>query len=164
MKFGWKLFRLACFVQMLIAVMYGFLSLINTFREGDVNYFIQAIAFFFITWFAVFSVQTLNEHYPDIPVGGKTKSVFNWLFLINFLLLAFLFGLWIREYQTLEAMAAVIKQPFLKIPGKWFSDLVFQTAMVLLQILMLYGMYSLRILLHRNFNKKTFEFEEQAAR
>jgi len=149
---------------MLIAVMYGFLSLINTFREGDVNYFIQAIAFFFITWFAVFSVQTLNEHYPDIPVGGKTKSVFNWLFLINFLLLAFLFGLWIREYQTLEAMAAVIKQPFLKIPGKWFSDLVFQTAMVLLQILMLYGMYSLRILLHRNFNKKTFEFEEQAAR
>jgi len=33
-----------------------------------------------------------------------------------------------------------------------------------LQILMLYGMYSLRILLHRNFNKKTFEFEEQAAR
>ena len=160
MKFGWKLFRIVCFLQLLTSVLYGFIALISTFREGDLNYLIQAAAFFLMAWFAGFAVQTLNEHYPDVPVSGKTKSTFNWLFLLNFLLLAFLFGLLIREYRALEKIAVLINRKVWNLPSEMFTELIAYTAMLVFQILILYGMYSLRVLLFRNYHKKTFEFEE----
>lgn len=163
MKIGWKLFRVACFVQLLIAVMYGLLSLISTFKEGDLNFLIQTFAFFLIAWFAAFSVQTVNEHYPDVVISGRTKSVFNWLFLLNFLLLAFLFAQFIREYRALERVAELMHQHVLQLKSDMYPELIANGLMILLQAIILYGMYSLRLLLYRNFHKKTFEFEERSA-
>lgn len=163
MKIGWKLFRVACFVQLLIAVMYGLLSLISTFKEGDLNFLIQTFAFFLIAWFAAFSVQTVNEHYPDVVISGRTKSVFNWLFLLNFLLLAFLFAQAIREYTSIKYMAKIYRMNFIKMDFSFYIELIIAAIMIFLQLTMLYGMYSLRLLLYRNFHKKTFEFEERSA-
>jgi len=53
-------------------------------------------------------LNVLNNNYPDKPITGRQKNVFNWLFLLNFLLVAFLFGVLFAEYRELHPIANLI--------------------------------------------------------
>ncbi|HEX7847268.1 MAG TPA: hypothetical protein VF476_15820 [Chitinophagaceae bacterium] len=160
MPIGWHIFRIICLLQMLAGCFFTFSCFIGFFNYPNVIDFLQAIAFGFITSFAVFALNLLNRNYPDKPVAGKQKTAFNWLFLINFLLLAFLFGWFFSAYQVLQTVATLTGKGIFAVPFRvWLPALVF-TAMLLFQFILLYGLYILRRLLYLNFfDQQQFEFE-----
>ena len=94
------LFRIVCFLQMLITVFLTFTSVISLFSTGRLYFVIESLAFMLMAALAILGLTLMSTHYPDKPVTGKQKSVFNWLFLLNFLLLAFVFALFFFKPET----------------------------------------------------------------
>ena len=92
-KTSWKLFRIVCIIQMILVALQLMISFSNFFNTG----------FFFITLvkvvlyagvfvFVYMGLSLINYNFPDIPLTVRQKRFFNWLFIINFLLIAFLFA------------------------------------------------------------------------
>jgi hypothetical protein len=162
MKTNWLLFRIICFLQMLAATYFSFASLINYFGHGNAVNLLAIIAFTLIASFAIFALNLLNTNYPDKPVAGKQKSVFNWLFLLNFLVIAFLFAYFFSGYRMLRSLSTLMNRPVSSLPFQfWWPTVVFMI-MIIFQFILLYGMYSLRRLLYLNFfSHQQFEFEDQ---
>ena len=162
MSIGRQLFRIICILQMLVTVYLGFISLTSLIRSGSFYYMLEAIFFFLIASLAIFGLNLLHTNYPNRPVMGKQKSVFNWLFLFNFLLLAFLFGVFFSEYRLLNTLREFSGKPLLSLPFKTLLPLLTALTILVFQFIILYGMYTLRIELYVNFNRnKQFEFEEE---
>lgn len=160
MTAGWKLFRIICILQMIIAT----LLLLNTFFE-----FIQSpsfggifrmLLFLLIMLLTILAVNMLNKNYPDNPVTGSQKRSFNRLFLLNFLFLAVLFGLVFGETGDVRQLAHITGKPVFQLPFGFFIMMIVYIVMLIFQFIILYGLYVLRRLLYQNFNKRRFEFEE----
>ena len=162
MPFSWQLFRIICFLQMLAATYFSFTSLISFFNYGGFPDILETIAFALIASFAIFAMNLLNTNYPDKPVAGKQKSAFNWLFLLNFLLLAFLFALFFSTYRMMNVISQFSGHSIFSLSFRfWWLILIF-TLMIIFQFSILYGLYILRRLLYLNFfQNKQFEFEGQ---
>lgn len=161
MSNSWKAFRVVCLLQMLIAVYYVFEHTIKLFVSGSAFYFLEAIFFALIGALAVLGMSLLNANYPDRPVMGKQKAAFNWLFLVNFLLIAYLFGLLFAEYRGLRLYTFFLNMSVLGLPARLLMPLLVRFAILVFQFIILFGLYSLRLELHRNFfEKNQFEFEE----
>jgi len=160
MPVSWKLFRVICFLQMLLTVFIAIISLINLFKYGGFIFLFHCFAFVLMTCLSVLAINLLNNNYPDKPVAGKQKSAFNWLYLLNFLLLAFIFGLIFSEYRDLNKISflwggSVFSMPFSLLEGLYSYSLV-----LIFQFVILYGLYNLRRELYLNFfRNKQFEFE-----
>lgn len=161
MSIGWHIFRILCLLQMLAAAFFSFTSLINFFNYGRFVYLFETLAYAMIASFAAFSLNLVNTNYPDKPVAGKQKSVFNWLYLFNFLLLAFLFAQFFSAYRLVEAFSAFTDHNIFAVSfSLWLPALVFGV-MLLFQFILLYGLYILRRLVYLNFfSRQQFEFEE----
>jgi hypothetical protein len=105
----------------------------------------------------ILGINLVNNNYPEEPVEGRQKKVFNRLFLLNFILLTFLFGFIIAEIRSLNQFAGDLGTTFFKIPLSLFLMLVVYLAMVIFQLFILYGLYQLRLELHSNFMKRKFD-------
>ena len=160
MPLNWQLFRIVCLLQAAGAIYYFFRAMIGMFDKGDTLYIFSFFCFAVIGAFAVFAFNLINSNYPDKPVAGKQKSWFNWLFLLDFLLLAFLFSLFfstLRDYNYLRSLV-----PDFMIPSSWKWVLGSTALMIIFQLILLFGLYNLRRLLFINAYKiKQFEFEEK---
>jgi hypothetical protein len=164
MPAAWNLFRIVCFLQMLLTLYFSFTSLISTFIQDDVVYFFQFLAFILITCLAVLGINVLNSNYPDKPVAGRQKAIFNWLFLLNFLLLAFLFGLLFSEFRELRMVGQLTGRAVFSLPSDMLIILYINFVMLVFQIIILNGLYTLRKKLYLNFiRNKEFEFEKDAS-
>ena len=108
----------------------------------------------------ILAIHLLNNNYPDVPVTGKQKANFNRLFLINFLFLAFLFGIVFAEYREVQSWSELIDKSFFDLPFEMYIGLLSSTGILILQLTILYGLYELRRELYTNFMKKEFEFEK----
>lgn len=164
MGLSWQLYRLICLLQMLATTFFTFTSLISLFNTGRIYYFLETIFFVLMAVLSIFALNLVNTNYPDKPVAGKQKNVFNWLFLINFFLLAFLFGLFFAEYRSLELLGSITGSAAFSLPFRFLVPLLFKSAVLIFQLLILYGLFNLRRELYRNFFvNKQFEFEDGAA-
>jgi hypothetical protein len=134
--------------------------LINLIGDGLFSAFIRILLFMCIFLLTILAIHILNNNYPDVPVTGKQKTNFNRLFLINFLFLAFLFGIVFAEYREVQAWSALIGKPFFQLPLEAYIGLLSSTGILFLQLIILYGLYELRRELYINFMKKEFEFEK----
>jgi hypothetical protein len=121
----------------------------------------RVLVYMLIVSIAVLAINILNNNYPDTPVTGKQKSTFNWLFLLNFLFLAFLFGFIIAEYRSLKELAVLFQKNFISLPAGLLINFIAQFLLLLFQMIMLYGLYSLRRSLYDNFSRQQFEFEKE---
>jgi len=157
----WKFFGLICVLQLLATAFFSITSFINLLQLGLFYFLLQTIAFVLMTWLTILALNILNNNYPDVPVGGRQKTIFNWLFLLNFLLLAFLFGLVIAEYKNLKALTNLLDRSIFSLPFKWLLPFFIYSIILVFQFIILYGLYAIRIELYRNFMKKQFEFEER---
>jgi hypothetical protein len=160
MPINWQLFRVACLLQMLLTTYFFFKSLVVLFYDGGFSFSFQTLFFALICIFSVFALNLVNTNYPNQPVIGKQKTWFNWLYLLNFLLLAFLFGslfsIW-RTYKQFYSLFADLVQ----VPSRLKFILTTTILMLILQFVLLFGLYSLRRLLYSNAqNRSQFEFEE----
>lgn len=108
---------------------------------------------------AIFGINLVNTNYPDKPVAGRQKSVFNWLFLLNFLLLAFLFALFFSSYNQLKIISTLLGRSFFSLPVRMLLTFLNPFTILAFQFIILYGLYTLRRKLYENFNARQFEFE-----
>ncbi len=161
MKISWQLYRLICLLQMLATTFFTFTSLISLFNTGRLYYFWETIFFVLMAALSIFALNLVNTNYPDKPVAGKQKNVFNWLFLINFFLLAFLFGLFFAEYRSLGLLRSITGGSLFSVPFRFLVPLLINSVVLIFQLLILYGLFNLRRELYSNFFvNKQFEFED----
>ena len=153
-------FRLICVAQLILAAWYGIIELLNLFSAGEFGYLVQAACYFFIGWLPVFALSLLSSNYPDKPVVGGQKKVFNRLFIVNFLLLCFLFAFIFDQYRNLSVLAKYTNVSFFGLPVDFYIKFFLYTCMLIFHFLILYGLYHLRVSLADNFANKKFEFEK----
>jgi hypothetical protein len=159
MSLRWKLFRAICIVQMIAAAVILLETLFNFFRYALWSGVIGLVVYTAMLLLTILAVNLLNNNYPDEPIEGRQKKNFNRLFLINFLFLAFLFGFIIGEYKSLIKLADATNQGMFSMPAGIFIMLVIYILLLIFQLVILYGLYKLRLELYSNFTKRKFEFE-----
>ena len=161
MSTRWKLFKVMCFLQMLATTYFAISALVRFVQLGEFYFLVYVICFGLITWQAIFALQLLNSNYPDRPVAGTQKSVFNWLFLLNFGMLALLFALFFKDLRVLKTLT-IIFGSISRVPARFIFLLSWNFAVLIFQFLILYGLYVLRRELYANFFRhKQFEFENE---
>lgn len=146
----WKLFRLLCVVQLIVVL---YLLVLNTARLFSATRtwtdFIGVIAYLTVFLFVCQGLAILSDNYPNTPLSQPQKRRFNLLFLLNFLLIAFLFAKTVNIWQTLPFVSIG-----LLIKNNLFINFVFillQTIFVFIfHLAFLYGMYRLRQQIHTN--------------
>jgi hypothetical protein len=136
--------------------------LFNFFRFASWSSLIGFTVFLSILLLTILAVNLLNNNYPDEPVEGRQKKSFNRLFLINFLFLAPLFGFEIAEFRSLSQLANLTSKQLFELPFSIFLMLINYSGVLILQLLILYGLYKLRIELYQNFTRREFEFERSS--
>ena len=159
MPFHWKLFRTICIAQLIAAAFNILDTLFNFFRYASWSGLIGLALFLAIMLLAVLAIHLLNNNYPDEPVEGKQKKSFNRLFLINFLSLSFLFGFIISEFRSLNHLTTITGKTFFDFSFGIFMMLFIYVGMLIFQLIILYGLYKLRLELYSKFMKRKFDFE-----
>lgn len=164
MPLRWKLFRIVCILQMLSASVFAIIGLINLFKSGGFSAIITILLFLLIFLQTILAINILNNNYPDTPVTGRQKTNFNWLYLLNFLFLVFLFGFIFSEYRQLHSLSVLIGKSIFELPFEFFIYLITHLIILIFQFIILYGLYQLRRELYFNFMKKQFDFEKDQLR
>jgi len=160
----WKLFRPLCLFQIIAAAIPCASALFSAFISGFSLYYIfESFAFFMVMMLANLGINLVYNNYPDQPVVDRQKKRFNWLFLINLLLLVFLFAHVFAEYSHLKALMELTGS-FSKLPALVWLSFGLYVLILIFELIILYGLYELRLLLYYNFSKKEFEFEKKIAK
>jgi hypothetical protein len=146
--------RVICVIQLVIAVSKSFTSLISLFADWEFIYLFQSVGFAVIAALPVQVFIILSTNYPDRIIEGRQKKKFNRLFLINFLLIAFLFGFIFYDYRQMKTGLGII-DPF---P---FINFFISVTMLAFQLVILYGLIWLRSTIYDNVMQKQFDFEMQ---
>lgn len=146
----WKIFRSVCIVQLILVAFKGILSFSQLFYSGNkLISSIDVIAYTLVFLFVYQGLSMLNYNYPDIPLSPKQKRSFNILYLLNFILIAFLFAQVVNSWWLV---------PFVfnseKISNKvWYTltvQLLFSWAVFVIHLVFLAGMYQLRRFIYKN--------------
>jgi len=138
-RFWLIVLRIICIIQLLIAIFQCLASLIG-FIGGEFIFLLQAIAFALIAALPVFTFAIINNNFPDQPIEGKQKRNFNRLFLINILLISFLFAFVFRDYKDgirLSNLTGIGSGSFLI----YFISFIFSCIELLFHFSILYGLY-----------------------
>ena len=144
------LFRIVCFMQLLLTAFLTFTSLITFVRIGRFYFLLESIFFMLMASLAILGLQLLYNNYPDKAVAGRQKAAFNWLYLANFLLLAFLFGLVFSEWNEIELMSILLDTRPVSLPFNIWIPFLINVCLLAFQFIILYGLYVLRRQLYIN--------------
>jgi hypothetical protein len=145
---------------MLIAIVQCFTSLFGLLTGGGFMLLLQAIAFGFIAALPILTFTIYNKNYPDRRIEGSQKKYFNCIFLINFLLIAFLFGFIFRDYRD----AILQSRSFGSGSGPdqvFFIPFILSCCILIFHFSILYGLYWLRREINYNTSSKQFDFEDE---
>lgn len=156
----WKLFRVLCILQMIAAGLAVLETIFSFFIYANWPALVKICVHVAIMFLASLGLNLVNQNYPDEPVAGRQKKTFNRLFLINFLFLSFLFGFVIGEFRDISDLAILIGKDRLSLPFRLYFGLIFYLILLLFQMLILFGLFTLRVELAANFSKRKFDFEE----
>ncbi|HYE55951.1 MAG TPA: hypothetical protein VD996_13965, partial [Chitinophagaceae bacterium] len=128
------------------------LSMLGFARMSDL---IRMFCFVSMTLFAGLGVAIVNYNYPDVLIEGRRKKYFNILYLINFILVAFLLGMLILDFRIV-AFYYNFKIPFSSFILT-FGWLIIRVTIFVLQLVILYGMFRLRRTIYRNYVRNVQE-------
>lgn len=154
--------RVICIIQALVSIVLCISSVLSLFMGNGIMSLLQAIAFGFIAALPIFTFTIYNNNYPDKLIEGSRKKYFNRIFLINFLLIAFLFGFVFRDYRdaSLQSKAFGLESgPSLF----FFIPFIVSCFVLLFHFGILYGLYWLRQHINNNVSRKQFDFEDENA-
>jgi hypothetical protein len=157
---SWKLFRALCIVQLILVAFKGIYSFSHLFfGTNKLVSSIDMIAYALVFIFVYQGLSMLNYNYPDIPLSPKQKRSFNILYLINFILIAYLFAQVVNNWWILPY---VFKSGIIK--NYWYimgSQLLSPWLIFIIHLVFLGGMYNLRRLIHQNTISSWYEQFEQ---
>lgn len=157
MKFWLIILRIICGLQLLIAVFKCFTSLTSFLTDWEFIYLFQAVAFAFIAAMPVQVFIILANNYPDKIIEGKRKKNFNRVFLVNFLLIAFLFGFVFKGFTQ----GPLVSEQTGLIDPLFFFNLYNSIVMLVFQFIILYAMFWLRSHIFNNVMQNQFDFETE---
>jgi len=151
--------RIICILQALIAIFLCFASLFSLLTDGGFMSFLEALSFAFVAALPILAFTIYNNNYPDKLIEGRQKKYFNRIFLINFLLIAMLFGFVFRDYKDAVMISNL---PGFK-SGSYLFFIPFMVSCIVLifHFCILYGLYWLRRHINNNVSSKQFDFEEE---
>lgn len=109
----------------------------------------ETLAYGIMFIFVYMGLSLLNYNYPDQPLTPKQRRNFNWLFLVNFLLVAYLFGQLISEWRRVIPWITLVEGSF-RVYLSLLTMLVMNFVIFILHIVFLGGMYQLRRVIHQN--------------
>lgn len=158
-RFWLIMLQIICILQTLIAIVRCFTSLFGLLMGGGFMLLLQAIAFGFITALSILTIAIYNNNYPDKPVEGRQKKYFNRIFLINFLLIAFLFGFVFRDYHDAILQSGSLDS--VSEPLVFFVPFIISCSILIFHFSILYGLYWLRRQINNNISPKQFDFEDE---
>lgn len=154
----WRIFKALSIVQMILVLLMLVISESGIFYGEKIAWrFFEAICYGIMMIFLYQGFSILNDNYPDTPLSLKQKRNFNVLFLLNFLLIAFLFAKVIVQWRVASTNLGAFSWDtrgllFLLLP------LIFAVLVFVLNIVHLGGMYKLRRMINDN-NEKKFDEE-----
>lgn len=159
-KFWLILLRIVCIIQLILAVFQCFFSLIGLL-SGQFIFLLQAIAFALIALLPIFTFILIGNNFPDKIIAGKQRKNFNRIFLINFLMIAFLFGFFFRDLRHVQAIVKGTDLSIFQLNIFFLGGLIISFIMLLFHFFILYGLYWLRSHINYNATRKQFDFEMQ---
>lgn len=154
---GWKLFRALSIFQFILVCLLLVLALVSLFTAGAPAWRWYSLFFYSVMFlFLLTGQQLLNDHYPDLPLNRRQKRKFNWLFLLNVLLIPFLSGRVISEWRqvseillqyNIRLLRYLILDPMPAVHGM----------VLILHLFFLAGMFQLRSLIARRAGQQLRE-------
>jgi hypothetical protein len=164
-RFWLIILRIVCIAQILIAVFQCLSSFTGLVLNGEFIFLMQSIAFAFIAILPIITFNISNNYFPDRIIEGMQKKKFNRIFLINFLLISFLFGFVFQDFKDYRN-SVKISHTF-SVEGNYrplvsyLLSLIISCAMLIFHFSILYGHYWMRRYINNNTNRKQFDFELQ---
>lgn len=149
---SWKIFRSVCIVQLILVAFKAMMSLGEVLFKGNTLVgLINIIAYALVFVFVYHGLSMLNYNYPDVPLSQKQKRWFNILYIINFILIAFLFA----KVVNIWGMWNVIFDPetYQKYKINWLNftaQLLLPWSIFIIHFVFLAGMFRLRRFIHEN--------------
>lgn len=153
------LLRVIGLIQILLAIYYCFFSLAWFLIEWQFIFLFQSVSFALIAALPVMIFIIISNNFPDKFIAGNQKRNFNRLFLVNFLLISFLFGFVFLDYKNVATIASGLGVNIYQLDFSFFVSLLLSTCMLLFHFVILYGLYWLRSHINYNANRKQFDFE-----
>ena len=164
-RFWLIILRIVCIVQILIAVFRCLTSFTGLVLNGEFIFLLQSIAFALIAILPIITFNISNNFFPDKLVAGRQKKNFNRVFLINFLLISFLFGFVFQDFKdyrnAVKLSHAFSDAAKYRFPVAYLIGFIFSCAMLIFHFSILYGHYWMRRYINNNVNRKQFDFEMQ---
>ena len=162
-RFWLIILRILCIIQILIAIAQCLSSFTGLILHGEYIFLLRSIAFSFIAMLPTITFNISNNFFPNKIIEGKSKKKFNRIFLINFLLISFLFGLVFQDFKdyrnavNLSNIFPDVYQPLI------FSliSLIISCVILIFHFSILYGHYWMRRYINNNANRKQFDFEDE---
>lgn len=161
LPFHWKAFRVGCILQ-LIAIAGEMMFSLGFLFTGHfpLNDIFSLIVHISIFLFVYMGLSIINYNYPDTPLTATQKKYFNWLFIINFLSIIFLFATLVSNWRFLKS---TLKDTPAN-PGTWLSlgwTVWYSLFVFLFHLVFLFGMYRLRRIIFINtINNWNQQFEQ----
>ena len=166
MPIRWKIFKAIAVLQLIFVTFKAFTAFAGLFYEGGLFYSIlDIITYDLMLAFVTLGFSVVNYNFPETPLSVSRKRWFNYLFLLNFLLVAVLFAKTINEWQLVALL----------LPGEFVSSrvvgskayfvflLIHNTLIFLLHLYFLYSMYRLRKEIYSNSEEAWVrEFKDEA--
>jgi len=145
---------------------FQFLSSFTGFvLNGVFIFLLQSIAFAFIAILPIITFNISNNYFPDKIIEGRPKKNFNRIFLINFLLISFLFGFVfqdLKEYRNAVNFSRVFPDVAKYRPLiLYLMSFIISCAMLIFHFSILYGHYWMRRYINNNANRRQFDFEDE---
>ena len=150
----WRIFKALSIIQMITVIFMLVISISGMFYENNIFWrAFEGLCYGLMLIFLYQGFTILNDHYPDTPLSLSQKRNFNILFLLNFLLIAFLFAKVVVQWRFVKS---IITELTLETRGQFlvFLPLMLAAMLFILNVVHLAGMYRLRIIIHENNQKK----------
>ena len=159
---SWKIFRVICILQLVLVATQLMLSIVGIFYNIAVFYKLTEVVLYSIVFFFVYlGFSILNYNFPDTPLSDRQKTQFNWLYIINFLLIAYLFAQVVNKWWILPVLNDAENIKFFN----WLnfaSPLLLSVGLFIFHLVLLAGMYRMRRVLHQNTIQSLYQqFEEK---
>ena len=158
---SWKLFKVLSILQLLMVATRMMMSLSRLFVGQHVFlHLIEIIVYTLVFIFLYQGLSILNYNYPDIPLSDRQKKRFNILFLVNFLLISFLFGEVVSEWRVLAPIIGFVSNEFKSLLSL-SAFFLFTAIMFIFHLIFLAGMFKLRRTIYQNTTNSWYQqFDE----
>lgn len=146
----WRIFKAVCIIQMTLVVLMLLISMSGVIYGDNIAWrLFESVCYALMIAFLYLGLTILNDNYPDTSLTNRQRRSFNLLFLVNFLLVAFLFAKVIVQWRYATGM---LNDYELTARGKLMVlvPLVIAISVFVVNLVYLAGMYRLRLQIHAN--------------